>query len=192
MTSALIFGALFVVLSICVFSDAPFVMRFDAAVDRAFAPLRTRGWSAFFSIVTFFGSVQCVVLMSCVVVLLTAWNTRVIELSVTAVGGAGLVVQLVKLFTARIRPEQLPWRKPEIQYSYPSWHAAGSVALYGMLAVLLAPFATAAVAWFIAGYVVLIIAIGVSRVALSVHHASDVLGGYLLGISFLALAVALF
>lgn len=192
MTTALIFGVLFLMLSIGVFSDAPFVMAMDARVDGWFHSLRTPRWAAFFSAISFFGGVYGIGLIAAVTVLLTAWNEEVIELGVTAVGGSALVAQLVKVFTARTRPDPLAGRTQEVEYSYPSGHTTAALTLYGMLALLLVPFATSVSAVFIAVYVLLIIAISVSRIALSVHHASDVVGGYLLGAAFLSLAFGLF
>jgi len=192
MLIAFIAAVAFVALSLCVFNDARLVVRFDSAVDRWFLPLRTRAWSRFFAVITFFGSVFGVVLVSLAIIVLTHGNRAVIEFGAIAIGGTAVVVQAVKVFTARMRPDHLPWRKRELQYSYPSWHSAGALALYGMLALFVTLYGTVPAVIFGAGYVLLILAIGASRLALSVHYASDVIGGYLVGITFLALAIALF
>ena len=192
MLIAFIAAVAFIALSHGVFNDAGFVMRMDTVVDRWFVPLRTRAWSRFFSVVTFFGSVYGVGLVSLAIAILTHWNLGVIEFGITAVGGSAVVAQLVKVFTARMRPDHLPWRSRELEYSYPSGHSAAALTLYGMLALFVILFGTVPAAIFGAIYLLLILAVGASRIALSVHYASDVLGGYLLGIALLALAVGIF
>ena len=77
--------------------------------------------------------------------------------------------------------------------SFPSGHAMGSTITFGVLLLVFLPVlpprlrrpATAAV-------VALVAAIGVTRVALGVHFPSDVLGGWLLGVLWLAVTAAAF
>jgi len=72
-------------------------------------------------------------------------------------------------------------------FSFPSGHALGAVALYGMLAFLLrgrargvvTPLALAAT-----------LAIGAPRLVLAVHWPTDVLGGYLIGVAWLETCLA--
>lgn len=77
--------------------------------------------------------------------------------------------------------------------TFPSAHAAGAVALYGTLAWLVAARLPRPRARFEVGFwaVVLIAAIGFSRVFLGVHNASDVAGGYLAGAAWTLLALAI-
>jgi undecaprenyl-diphosphatase len=70
--------------------------------------------------------------------------------------------------------------------SFPSTHVANYVSTYGFAAWLLARRAPVASA----GLVVLIAAIGPSRVRAGDHWASDVLAGYVLGGAYLAILVA--
>ncbi len=69
------------------------------------------------------------------------------------------------------------------QFSFPSGHATGAAAIYFFLAFVamrrgLRP------ALALATSTVLVIAVGVSRVVLDMHWASDVLGGWVVGIAF--------
>ena len=105
---------------------------------------------------------------------------------------ASLFTYVVKEYVGRPRP---PWDHlvHVTSYSFPSGHTLNSTVSYGLLAV---------VAWrsripvrarqaaVIVG-VALPFLIGVSRIALGVHYPTDVLGGWLAGIAFVALAAML-
>ena len=95
-----------------------------------------------------------------------------------------------KVYFARIRPpRQLVFS--ESSYSYPSGHATLAIAFYGAWAFFIwrSPLPSLVRFFLVTGLVVLIVGIGWSRLALGAHYLNDVLGGYLLGFSFAALAV---
>jgi undecaprenyl-diphosphatase len=188
MLLAAIFAFAFVALTVVVFEAPEALRRFDARRERLAAPLRTRGWSLFFSVITFFGDVSGIALASLITAMAYGFDMRVVILGTFAVGGSAFVAQIVKVLLARARPEKLAWRNEEFGYSYPSGNATAAVSLYGLVAVL----SFASMPGLALIFIFLILGIGFSRLALSVHYASDVLGGYLLGAAFLALAFALF
>lgn len=94
---------------------------------------------------------------------------------------AGLTNALMKLLFRRDRP-QLLWGTPlPTSYSFPSGHAMGSVAAYGIMAFVLASLYPR-LSWPLAiGAPFLILMIGVSRIYLGVHWPSDVLAGFAAG-----------
>ncbi len=110
---------------------------------------------------------------------------------IVAYAATQAIVTLVKLLVGRDRPagslEQVGG------YAFPSGHSATAVALYGALALIVArrwgPRGRVAA---IAGAVLLAAIVGVTRVYLGVHYPTDVLGGWLLGATVLAVAWRLF
>lgn len=102
------------------------------------------------------------------------------------------VVNLAKGFFARHRPDAWLYRH-EPGYSYPSGHATTAVVFYGawLLVVWSAPLplpARVAGVALLAGWGA---GIGWSRVALGAHYPSDVAGGFLFGMGWLCLGLAL-
>lgn len=111
---------------------------------------------------------------------------------VTAVAG-GALNTAVKVTVDRDRPTLDPPVATAGGFSFPSGHAAASTVSYGAVTLALLPTvprrrrrAT------VAGVVVLVVAIGASRLALGVHYLTDVLGGFALGSAWLAASTAAF
>lgn len=107
------------------------------------------------------------------------WRRAAVWLTVTMAGALVLDLSLKYAFH-RARPDPFFVPVPHT-YSFPSGHALFSVCFYGVLAGLLADRINSLLLriciWTVA--VVLVIAIGLSRIYLGVHYPTDVLGGYL-------------
>lgn len=108
------------------------------------------------------------------------------------VGVAGLGVNtILKYGIHRIRPDTPFALAMKIKsYSFPSGHAFGSVAVYGLLAYLALRYLPSP--WnglIMMALVGLITIIGLSRVYLGAHYPTDVLGGWMLGLITLALII---
>ena len=101
--------------------------------------------------------------------------------------GEGLLYGL-KAFFHRARPEiQIV---AEHGYSFPSGHSFTAALVYGLLAVLAwrwAPRARGALALLCVALAALV---GVSRIVLGVHYATDVIGGFVLAAGWLAASLA--
>jgi undecaprenyl-diphosphatase len=95
----------------------------------------------------------------------------------------------VKDFIARPRPPGEPL-VPAPGYSFPSGHALNSTATYGLLALVAwrSRLPHAAVRAAVVVGLTLPVLVGLSRIALGVHWPSDVLGGWLAGVAFVAIA----
>jgi undecaprenyl-diphosphatase len=75
-------------------------------------------------------------------------------------------------------------------FAFPSGHTTTATIGYGLLAVLAAMLLSWGRRWFPAVAVVLAVLVGLSRVYLGVHWPTDVLGGWALGVGWLALGAA--
>jgi membrane-associated phospholipid phosphatase len=112
-----------------------------------------------------------------------SWSAfRVAVISVSSY----LVMATLKLYFHRMRPEH-PVHTAASGYSFPSGHAMSSVTFYGLLIYLTWKHITNPLLKFIVSVLLtlLILVIGLSRIYLHVHYASDVLAGYLFGIIWL-------
>ncbi|WP_371377605.1 phosphatase PAP2 family protein [Sporomusa aerivorans] len=113
------------------------------------------------------------------------------SLTICIAGGAVLNFLLKHLFQ-RARPELFRVVQ-ETGYSFPSGHAMASMCFYGMVAFLIMRIIPS---WrgrltVMTLAVLLIVAIGISRIYLGVHYPSDVVAGYAAGSTWLALCVSL-
>jgi undecaprenyl-diphosphatase len=99
---------------------------------------------------------------------------------------------LLKQLFQRKRPLS-PLLKAAKGLSFPSGHAIMAVTFYGLLVYVLQH--TIDIGWmkFLLTFllVILVILIGFSRVYLRVHYASDVLGGFIIGLLWLLISLAI-
>jgi undecaprenyl-diphosphatase len=122
------------------------------------------------------------------------WRQRRWQSALVAVGWLSigqLVRALINGAVARPRPP------PHLQlvhasgYAFPSGHTTTATVGYGLSAMLIAIALPRARNWAIATAVVLTIIVGLSRVYLGVHWPTDVLGGWVLGVGWLAVGAAI-
>lgn len=123
------------------------------------------------------------------------WRRRVrlvLYLVVTSVMG-GLVDTAVKVLVDRPRPVVDHPVATALGQSFPSGHAMSSTVTYGALALAFLPVLPRR--WrpvALGAVVLLVLAIGTSRLFLGVHFVSDVVGGFVLGLAWLAASTAAF
>lgn len=111
---------------------------------------------------------------------------------VTAVGSS-LLNAVVKTAVHRLRPVVIDPVAHEPGLSFPSGHAQAAIVGYALLLLVFLPILHGA--WRRAAVtlaVVMVLAIGFSRVALGVHYVSDVVGGLVLGAAWVAAMAAVF
>ncbi|MBC9034109.1 phosphatase PAP2 family protein [Sphingomonas sp. JC676] len=113
-------------------------------------------------------------------------RTALLVLASTSLGA--VAVTIVKALVGRSRPDLIDRLMQESSNSFPSGHAASSAIVYLTLATLLFPVVREPRmrAFVIGVALVLVGAIGISRVYLGVHWPSDVIAGWAFG-SFWAL-----
>jgi len=118
-----------------------------------------------------------------IVVALLRRNVRTALFLVISVELAGLITEIAKQAAQRPRPATALVDAPS--WSFPSGHALG--VMVGVLALLTVAWPVlwpSLRGWLAALGAVVVVAIGVGRVVLNVHHPSDVLAGWALGYAY--------
>ena len=110
-----------------------------------------------------------------------------------AIIGAGVIIQGVKLVIKRPRPSFFAPLLHESGFSFPSGHSLIAIVVYGLLGYFaLHLFKNVAARLAIRTVtVLLVVAIGVSRVYVGVHYPTDVLAGWTAGVPWLISCLAL-
>lgn len=166
---------------------------FDQWVLERVAAYRTPGLTEAFLELTTLGNTSVLVVVVGVASVFL-WLTRhrySVYLLLIAVIGQHFINSLLKSFYGRPRPIVVPMLDRVSSASFPSGHAMSAMVAYASVAYLVARLeprpllrrTTAAIA------ALLIVAIGASRVYLGVHYPSDVLGGYLAGLAWVAIVI---
>lgn len=165
----------------------------DNAINAALAPARDRVLLAIFLWLTDLGAGPAItaVAITATGFLWVAGRTRLIlSLWLTLLGAQG-TSWAAKYIIGRERPAFIDVASAGSP-SFPSGHSTASMAVYGFLAYALARHRRSLRARYeLAFWAALLIAlIGFSRMLLSVHYASDVLSGFIVGSVWLLLGIA--
>jgi undecaprenyl-diphosphatase len=168
--------------------------RADAGVDRWFARHRTPGWNTLTKWTAEAGGTPVVAGLAVLSVAVTALVWR--RWREPAMVGAAVLGEVL-MFLAINTPVERP--RPPVPHldvapptsSFPSGHTAAAVALYGAWAVLANERARSALVrgLFVALAVLVPLAVGLSRIYRGMHYTSDVIGGVILGATWLFLVV---
>ncbi len=154
----------------------------DRAALSLFARLRNPTLDAFFLAVTWAGSLYLLMPVTAVIVLrsIRQGQPRAAWLLGMSVVGASLVTRIMKLQLARPRPDvHAALTAIPIDASFPSAHTAQITAF---VVATLSLQSCGRALWMALIGIVLATAVGLSRIYLQVHYASDVLAGALLGV----------
>jgi membrane-associated phospholipid phosphatase len=174
--------------------DAESLVRWDISANAWFHKHADGATLRFFNGVTQLGSPVFWVMVMLVAVWLVSRHERLLLWAWLAANFGGLVLQLVlKMTVHRSRPLFASTYLRGTSYSFPSGHTMNATIGYVMLAhVLITVFnlrgERRTAAYLLAGVIVL--AVALSRLVLSVHFPSDVVGGLLAGGAWLAACLA--
>jgi membrane-associated phospholipid phosphatase len=161
-------------------------LRFDDTLRESINQLAASGLTALMQAITFAGSGFFLLLVGALIsiaFLAAKWWRALLFFFVT-MGGATLLNIVLKTSFGRTRPSAFFGTPLPTSFSFPSGHALLSLCFYCAIAYLIASRLKTAVARFIAWLtaILLISAIGFSRIYLGVHYPSDVIAGYTVGI----------
>ncbi len=133
------------------------------------------------------GAILVPIGVAMVVTLLLRGHVRTAVIYATALAAASLWTYVVKVSIGRLRPPEGAL-VPAPGFSFPSGHALNSTVTYGLIALLIwrsnLPASVRRVG--VIALAVLVVLVGLSRIALGVHYPSDVVGGWLAGLAIVA------
>ncbi len=146
----------------------------------------------FIAITTLGGaSVRAPITIAAALVLALRERGREAAMLALAVAGGAILLPILKIAFDRARPDLLWHLVVQTDWSFPSGHAMGSMILYPLLGHIAGINRSRARGLAALGVVVALL-IGMTRVLLGVHWASDVLGGWLIGGAIAVAAFAAF
>jgi len=185
LTSLLAAGGIGLVVALAVLVSTGFSDPVDAGITAAVRSPELSDLLAPLQGITELGSTRAVL----IVAVLTLALALAIGPWLRGVAGALTMVLVsvlnssLKLAIARERPELLEAIIQERGYSFPSGHAALGMVAYGILAVVIgrSRLPRAVRAGLIGALLLLVLLIGLSRVWLGFHYATDVLAGWIAG-----------
>lgn len=170
-------------------------MPFDVALMRRVALVHGRSSEALISTaraISSFGlpGVRTALVIMVLIVMLVRHHPRSAMIYAVTVIGSITAYTALKIAFARARPALTPWLDHPQNLSYPSGHAAGSMVVLLLPALLLAPSSPGSRRLPVVAIAVSM-AIGITRPMLGVHWPTDVLGGWLFGAGSALIGAAL-
>ncbi|WML31596.1 phosphatase PAP2 family protein [Neobacillus sp. OS1-32] len=172
------------------------IIGFDRTIISAVQGLESPGLTKVMKLFTFIGSTEFVIILS---LLLVFFLYKVLQhrlevvLFIVVLMGSGIINQLLKQFFHRVRPDF--HRLIEISgYSFPSGHGMNAFTVYVMISFLLWRHISSRLGRGVLIFfsIMMILAIGISRIYLGVHYPSDVIGGYLASGVWVSMAIFFF
>ena len=152
---------------------------FDSSIYEVLIEVRCSFLDKFFKTITWFGNPMTIIGLVVIFIVIFR-NKDSLLLTISALDSV-IVNSIIKHIVRRDRPNILRLVS-ESGYSFPSGHAMISVCVYGFLFYLaMVRIKNKYLRWvscFVLGF--LILGIGISRIYVGVHYASDIIAGYAL------------
>ena len=170
------------------------LLAFDNTIYIYISRFISEGTTEFMTFLSFLGSGQVLVFIT-IASLFTFWKNKKLSfyskmLTINLAASSALNLTL-KLIFHRARPDILRLAKVS-GFSFPSGHSMVSMCFYGFIAYYCYKNIKNYWRYLIPALVsVLILLIGISRIYLGVHYASDVLAGFTSGLAWLAIFIVL-
>ncbi len=161
----------------------------DSSIYNFLAQTMNPGLTGIMTFASFLGSAITVIVLSLgfIFLLKNKRNSKYITINLALVF---LLNRILKLIVARERPNVLRLVSEE-GYSFPSGHAMVSMGFYGFLIYLsYANIKSKKIKYPLIIFLsILILLIGISRIYVGVHYATAVIGGFVIGIMYLAVFI---
>ena len=163
---------------------------FDSSIYNIINSLKSDFFDMFFRVITRFADEEILILiaLTCVAFIKNRRIGLSIAINLTSVG---LINYILKEIVKRPRPPIEFRMVQESSYSFPSGHAMASLAFYGLIIYYLFKYIKNYKVKIISGVALglLIFLIGLSRIYLGVHFASDVIAGFLISCIYIIIYI---
>ncbi|MCY7377547.1 MAG: phosphatase PAP2 family protein [Pyrinomonadaceae bacterium] len=160
--------------------------RFDESVRNFVHEFAFPALTVVMRLASFLGSTLFLTVFGVIIVIalyLRKHRRGAILFTITTIGASVLLATL-KLAFRRVRPEPFFDTMLPASYSFPSGHSLAAFCFYGALAAILTTriekLWLKIIVWIAA--LTMITLVGISRIYLGVHHPSDVVAGYVVGL----------
>ncbi len=186
---ALVCGTLLLILTAAVWFGV--TDQFDIAVRELALNANPVGAETIWKQISFLGSAEVIVVLSVLAVFAFALLKKqrgAIHFALVMIGGV-IIENAMKLAVHRPRPAEVFANTLPSSFSFPSGHALFATAFYGSVALIACKATTNSKKRKAVGMsaIALILAIGMSRIFLGVHYPTDVLGGFLTAVLWIAI-----
>jgi undecaprenyl-diphosphatase len=180
-------GGLFVVVAIVAALGSRVLLTWDEPVQRLVEGARTPALDTFFLSVSRLGSTVTVLGLGALAAAVTWHRCRAVAVAIVFATLARPALEFtLKELVGRDRPD-LQRMVDGTGYSFPSGHVMATIALWGLLPLVVGLFTRSRAVWWgaagVAGAIIVLVA--ASRVYLGVHWLTDVTAGLVVGSFFL-------
>lgn len=165
------------------------ITAFDTNIYNVISIVKNDVVTTIFKVITELGSAKILIIIALASLVIV--KNKKIGIAICAnLASIGILNQILKNIIQRPRPEGFRLVE-ERGYSFPSGHSMASMAFYGLLIYFIFLNVKNKIArnTICIALSALIFLIGISRIYLGVHYASDVLGGFLASIAYLIVYV---
>lgn len=165
------------------------IISFDDTIYSFFASNITYKKTKFFEFISNLASWQCIVLLCLSSFVFMKDIKKNIIISLNSINSV-IINTIFKVIFARPRPLVLHLIEQD-GFSFPSGHAMASMSFYGFLIYLILKsklsIFTKTIYVFLLSIIILLV--GISRIYLGVHYASDIIGGYLISVIYMCIYI---
>lgn len=167
------------------------IVTFDTTIYNAISLSKTNAVTNILKIITQFGSAGFLILIT-ILSFIVLKNKKIPFCIALNLASIGALNQILKRIIQRPRPEGFRLIE-ETGYSFPSGHSMASMAFYGLIIYLVFKYVKnkntkIIICTFLS---LLVLLIGISRIYLGVHYASDVIAGFVLSIAYLVVYITI-